>query len=155
MAAPLTPVIIPAHAYVDWTFYSMTYGGTAIAQSAFNNLAMLATRWLDRLTYQRALPVIAANTDTNCVTAIKWACCAVAEELQNQQLLNTEDGVKGESQGEYSVTYGDKSQNAKSNQTKLIRAAKMWLDGTMLMYPGFNYGEYGSGDDLEWQSYGL
>jgi len=150
-----TPVIVPTAAYADWSFYSTTYGGTAIVQSAFANLALQATRWIDRLTYQRALPVITANTDTNCVLAIKYACCAVAEELQRQNQLNTEDGVQSESQGEYSVTYKDNAHNAKSNQTKLIRAAKVWLDGTFLMYPGFNSGEYGSGDDYEWQSYGL
>jgi|SRR5271157_3340686 len=151
MVAPLTPVIVPAAAYADWTFYSTTYGGTAIIQSAFTSLAFQSTRWIDRLTYQRALPVITAAVDTNCMLAIKYACCAIAEELQRQSLLNTEDNVKSESQGEYSVSYGDTAQNAKSNQTKLIRAAKVWLDGTFLLYPGFNHGEYGTGWDQEFQ----
>ena len=150
-----TPVIVPAASYATWTFYSATYGGTAIAQSAFNSLALQATRWIDRLTYQRASPVITANTDTNCVLAIQYACCAVAEELQNQGFLNGEDAVQSESQGQYSVTYGKTAQNSKSNLTKLIRAAKVWLDGTALLFPGFNLGEYGSGFDEEFQSPGL
>ena len=147
MTTPLTPVIVPAAAYVDWTYYGTTYGGTVIASTAFARLALLATRWLDRLTYGRAAAIITANLDTNAVTAIKYATCALAEELQNQGFANGEDNVQSESQGEYSVTYGKTAQNAKSNQTKLIRAAKLWLDGTALLYPGFNSGEYGSGYD--------
>ena len=147
MTDPLTPVIVPAAAYVDYTYYTTTYGGTAIASTAFTKLALLATRQLDRLVYGRAQAVITANTDTNLVTAIKYATCAVAEELQNQGLANGEDGVQSESQGEYSVTYGKNSYNAKSSQTKLIRVARIWLDGTALLFPGFNSGEYGSGWD--------
>jgi hypothetical protein len=152
MTTPLTPVIVPATTYADYTFYSATqgltgYGGTAIAAAAFPGLSLQATRWIDRLTYQRALPIITANTDTNAILAIKYACCAIAEELQNQGYLNGEDNVQSESQGEYSVTYGKTAQNSKSNQTKLIRAAKIWLDGTSLLFPGFNSGEYGSGWD--------
>ena len=152
MADLLTPVIIPAAAYVDYTFYSAAqgltgYGGTAIASTAFTRLALQATRLIDRLTYGRAAPLIAAALDTNAILAIKYACCAVAEELQAQGYLNGEDNVQSESQGEYSVSYGKTAQNAKSNQSKLIRAAKVWLDGTALLYPGFNSGEYGSGWD--------
>ena len=147
MTDPLTPVIVPAAAYVDYTYYTTTYGGTAIASTAFTRLALLATRQLDRLVYGRAQAVITANTDTNLVTAIKYATCALAEELQAQGYLNGEDNVQSESQGEYSVSYGKTAQNAKSNQSKLIRAAKVWLDGTALLFPGFNSGEYGSGWD--------
>jgi hypothetical protein len=118
--------------------YSTVYLGNAIAEADFPRLALRASAQIDRLTYNRAA------TDTNNTTAIKNAMCAVAEEIQRQELSDNVDGITSESQGQYSVSYGSNSNRARSNQTKIVDAAKLWLETTGLMFAGFASGEYGS-----------
>lgn len=128
-------------AYADYTYYTGTFLGTAIAESDFAALALRASKHIDRLTFGRAA------TDTDNTDAIKNAMCAVAEELQRQQDADNVDGVASESQGRYSVSYLNTSERSKSNQAKIENAAKLWLADTFLMFPGFNAGEYGSQSD--------
>lgn len=125
-------------AYADYTYYTTTYGGTVIASADFTRLANLASRHIDRMTFGRAA------TDTDNETAIKNAMCAVAEAIQTNERSGNADGIVSESQGQYSVSYGANSSRARSNQSKLEDAARLWLDDTFLMFPGFNAGEYGS-----------
>ena len=125
-------------AYADYTHYSTVYLGNAIAEADFPRLALRASAQIDRLTYNRAA------TDTDNTTAIKNAMCAVAEEIQRQEQNDNVDGITSESQGQYSVSYGSNSNRARSNQTKIVDAAKLWLETTGLMFAGFASGEYGS-----------
>lgn len=132
-------------AYADFTFYSTQYFGTAIAESAFSQLALRASAVIDQITFGRAATeTVVANT-----TAIKNAMCAVAEELQRQDASNGADGIASESQGRYSVSYLANSNRSKSNQSKLQSAASVWLANTYLMFAGFNSGEYGGEIDSE------
>ena len=124
--------------YADYTHYSTVYLGNSIAEADFPRLALRASAQIDRLTYNRAA------TDTDNTTAIKNAMCAVAEEIQRQEQSDNVDGVTSESQGQYSVSYGTNSNRARSNQTKIVDAAKLWLETTGLMFAGFASGEYGS-----------
>src|SRR5574337_534283 len=110
--------------YVDYTYYTNTYLGTAIASTDFNALALRASAVIDQVTFNRAGPVVTAGTDTTTIAAIKNATCAVAEELQKQQ--TQPDAVQSESQGQYSVSYARNSTKMKSNQTKLESAAKLY-----------------------------
>jgi len=125
-------------AYADYAYYTGTYLGTAIAESDFPQLALRASQVVDNLTFGRAA------TDTENTNAIKNAMCAVAEELQKQDKSDGADGIASESQGNYSVSYVATSNRSKSSQTKLQDAAALWLQGTFLMFDGFNSGEYGS-----------
>ena len=125
-------------AYADYTHYSTVYLGNSIAEADFPRLALRASAQIDRLTYNRAA------TDTDNTTAIKNAMCAVAEEIQRQEQSDNVDGITSESQGQYSVSYGTNSNRARSNQTKIVDAAKLWLETTGLMFAGFASGEYGS-----------
>lgn len=124
--------------YADYTHYSTVYLGNAIAEADFPRLALRASAQIDRLTYNRAA------TDTDNTTAIKNAMCEVAEEIQRQEQSDNVDGITSESQGQYSVSYGSNSNRARSNQTKIVDAAKLWLETTGLMFAGFASGEYGS-----------
>lgn len=124
--------------YADYTYYSTSYLGTLIAESAFPQLALRASAVIDQITFNRAA------TDTENTTAIKNAMCAVAEELQRQDRSAGVDGVASESQGQYSVTYLANSNRSRSNIQKLQDAANVWLANTYLMFAGFNSGEYGS-----------
>lgn len=128
-------------AYADYTHYSTVYLGNAIAEADFPRLALRASAQIDRLTYNRAA------TDTDNTTAIKNAMCAVAEEIQRQESSDNVDGVTSESQGRYSVAYSANSNKSRTNQQKIEDAAKLWLNSTALMFPGFSYGEYGNESD--------
>ena len=123
--------------YADYQYYATVYLGTAIAESDFPRLALRASQVIDNLTFGRA------TTDTNNTDAIKNAMCAVAEELQKQDQNNGVDGIASESQGQYSVSYVAGSTRSKSGQAKLHDTAALWLQGTFLMFGGFNSGEYG------------
>jgi hypothetical protein len=118
-------------AYANYTFYSTQFLGTAIAESDFPQLALRASAVIDQITFNRAAD------DTDNVTAIKNAMCAVAEELQRQDKSGSVDGVASESQGRYSVSYLASSNRSKSNLAKLYDAASLWLANTGLMYAGF------------------
>jgi hypothetical protein len=131
-------------AYADYTYYTGTYLGTAIASADFAALALRASAVIDAITFNRAEPIVTAATETTTITAIKNAMCAVAEELQRQDSNSNVDGIASESQGQYSVSYVATSNRSKSNTQKLQDAALIWLANTYLMFSGFNAGEYSS-----------
>jgi len=128
-------------AYVDWTYYSTTYLGTAIAQADFDTLALRASSIIDMLTFNRVAEIFEDDEDAETITKIKFATCAVAEELQNQ--ITTPAGIESERVGNYSVTYAPTSEMQLSNHQKLSVAAKIHLGNTGLMLAGFATGEYG------------
>lgn len=130
-------------AYADYTFYTTTFLGTAIASSGdFAALALRASAVLDQLTYNRAVAIITAATDTVTIDKIKKATCALAEELHIQDTANGVDGISSESIGNYSVSYSDNSNRKQTNSNKNLNAITLWLTGTDLLYKGFASGEY-------------
>jgi hypothetical protein len=129
--------------YADYTYYTGTFLGTAITSADFAALALRATAVIDQITFGRA------TDDTDNETAIKNAMCAIAEELQRQDASGSLDGISSESQGQYSVSFFEHSQRAKSNQSKLENVAKLWLANTFLLFGGFNSGEYGGMTDVD------
>lgn len=130
-------------AYADYIFYTNTYLGTAIAETAFAQLALRASAVIDQITFDRA----GDETLPDVVNKIKLAMCAIAEELQNQDNSNGADGIASESQGQYSVSFAANSSRMQSNQSKLERVAKLWLANTTLLFAGFYAGEYGGESD--------
>ncbi len=131
--------------YADYDYYSETYLGIAIAEADFPRLALRASAEIDRLTFGRA----ARQTDSAVVDKIQMATCAVAEELQKGEQSGGADALTSESQGGYSVTYAANSSRAMTNTQRVQSAAALWLDGTYLMFSGFNDGEYGGNSDTE------
>jgi hypothetical protein len=128
-------------AYVTYTYYTTTYLGVAIASADFARYALRASAVIDRLTFDRA----ALETDLATVDKIKMATCAVAEELQAEDLSGGADGIQSESVGASSVSYSVGSGKLLTNETKQSKAAKLYLASTGLMFKGFASGEY-SGD---------
>jgi len=127
--------------YADWTFYSTTYQGTDITQANFSALSLRASALIDMLTFDRAVAVIEADEDVDTIAKIKFATCAVADELQSQ--LSQPGGIESERVGNHSVTYAPTSEMQLSNHSKLKNAAKVYLGQTGLMFAGFASGEYG------------
>jgi hypothetical protein len=131
-------------AYVDYTYYSTTYLGTAIASTDFARLALRASAQIDQITFQRAAPIITAATDTATIALIKNATCAIAEEIQIQEASGNTDGVQSESVGGYSVSYSVGAKALMTLQERVSRAAALYLAQTGLMFGGFYTGEYGT-----------
>jgi hypothetical protein len=130
-------------AYTDYTYYTTTYLGTAIASTAFAQLALRASAVIDQITFSRVAAIILANTETDNIDLIKMAVCAVAEQLQTNDASGSNGGIKSESIGSNSVTYVDGSQMTLSNDRKLSNAAKLYLGNSGLMFKGFADDELG------------
>jgi hypothetical protein len=129
--------------YVDYTYYSTTYLGTAIASPDFARLALRASAQIDALTFDRTAPVVTAATDTATIDKIKMACCAVAEELQVQDAAgDSAGGIQSESIGSNSVSYAVGALATLTHDQKLQRVARLYLGNTGLMFRGFASGEY-------------
>lgn len=124
-------------AYVDYEYYTEEYLGVAIAETDFDRLALLASADIDNMTFDRAAPIIEADTDEDTITKIKNATCAVAEEIQRIEQAGYMDGITSESQGRYSVSFGGNSSRARTNQQKLETAAVRFLSNTGLLFKGF------------------
>ncbi len=131
-------------AYADYTFYSTTFLGTAIASADFARLALKATAVIDAITFNRAAVIIDADTPESTVLAIQNAVCAVAEEIQAEELAGNIDGVQSESAGSRSVSYNKNARAMLSNEQKQANAARLYLANTGLMFSGFADGEYGA-----------
>jgi hypothetical protein len=119
--------------YVDFTYYSTTYLGTAITEAAFPQLALRASAIIDNLTFQQA----ADQTDADVIDLIKMATCAVAETMQTINDNGEVGGIKSESVGSHSVTYADNAETMKSISQKYSDSAATYLISTNLMYRGF------------------
>jgi hypothetical protein len=128
--------------YVDFTFYSDEYLGSKISIDEFDSYALQASARIDQLTFDRTAAIIEDGTDTDTVNKIQLATCAVADELLTQSKNGSNGQIQSESVGQHSVTYALDS--TRSNAHQLRNAAKLFLSGTGLMFPGFNTGEYGN-----------
>lgn len=125
--------------YADFAFYRDTYLGKAIAEADFPRLAMRASQIIDLVTYQRALPIITANTETDVIIDIKLATCAVAEEIQKTEQRDSQGGgvIASEKQGQYAVSYVEANDAKRSVEERYRQAASLYLLSTGLMYVGF------------------
>lgn len=117
-------------AYANYTYYTGTYLGTAIAQADFPRLALYASAFLDALSDDGLAAIVTAGTDTATIDKIKLATCAVAEVYQAQEAGGE---ITSERVGSHSVTY---NVAAGKPQAKLLDAAKLYLGRSGLLYQG-------------------
>jgi hypothetical protein len=128
--------------YADFTYYSSTYLGTAIASGDWARLGLRASAWIDRLTFQRTAAIVTAGTDTATIALIKNATCAVAEDIQRTEANGGTDAIQSESIGQNSVTYAAGSSKMNTTGETYMQTASLYLGSTGLMFPGFEAGEY-------------
>jgi hypothetical protein len=124
--------------YADFTYYTGTYLGNTISETAFPRLALRASAVINQLSFNRAVD------DTDNEDAIKMACCAIAEEIQKFESDGSTDAISSESVGGYSVSYGTNSIKQMTNNDKYLEAASLYLGNTGLLFSGFADGEYGT-----------
>jgi pantothenate kinase type III len=126
-------------AYADYAYYTDTYLGTAITtEAAFDALALRASAQIDRITFQRAASVI----DEDDLDAIQMATCAIAEEIQTIAQEGSSGGIKSESVGQHSVTFAENNSMMFTDTQRYENVARIYLEGTDLLYKGFAAGEY-------------
>lgn len=124
-------------AYADYTYYSGTYLGTAIDSSIFPRLALKASAVIDLLTFNRSAAYITADTDADTIDLIQMATCAVAEELYNEELNGSQDGIASERVGNYAITYSATARSMMTIDQRRLNAASLYLGNSGLMYMGF------------------
>ncbi|MEG1396089.1 MAG: hypothetical protein RSC82_03840 [Oscillospiraceae bacterium] len=113
---------------VDYAFYACAFQGTATKEN-FERLAVKASAYLDRLTFDRITDTLPAPI----LQRAKLACCGVVDAL----LLNEQGGgVASETNDGISVTYVAGVSNSKSETQRIREAAALFLGGTGLLYRG-------------------
>ena len=126
---------------VDYDYYTDTYEGSSIPESSFNNLAIKASVYVNKNTFNRI-------TKDNVDEIIKNCTCEVAELLYSQdkkkQTLTDNKIVASETVGSHSKTYVnnlsyvDKDVLTESElETNIYRLCYRYLAATGLMYRGF------------------
>lgn len=136
--------------YITETYYTDTFEGTTVPSGDFSKYAKYASKKIDRFTFNRAAEIISDDDDATQVTAIKMATCEVMDEMYNQDAsFYGGRSIRSESVGGHSVAYADSPESSQSKNDKLREAARIWLEETYLMFPGFYTGEYGSTVEYE------
>ena len=114
--------------YADYAFYTGYYNG-ALTETVFNRLAVRATAEINRITSQRA-----KNATGEDLLLVKYAECAVIDELSYQSLGGSGD-VISESNDGISRSYATGAVS-KSSRQRIDAAAYTWLSGTNLLFVG-------------------
>ena len=114
--------------YADYSFYTDTYKGT-LPEEEYNRLVVRAAAEIDRMTFQRAKRAVGDD-----LTAVKYAECAVADELSYQAQGGSGD-VTSESNDGVSRSYATGTL-AKSSRQRIDAAAYTWLCATNLCFAG-------------------
>lgn len=129
--------------YADFNFYSSKYLGNKInTETEFQRYALRASRFMDLVTFNRLSGNLPSDEDGQ--YQIQYACCALAEDIQEIESIRSQSGSRSSSGGDYikslssggeSVTYGQSAltQAAMGDQTAVSRylnaRAKTYLSG--------------------------
>lgn len=120
-------------AYADYAYYRDSFHGSAVSETDFPGLAVKASVFIDRLTFNR---LRSAETIPD---EAKMATCAVAERIQIAEksgALSVDVSKKSENTDGYSVTFNDLSLVRAQLYADYEEAALPYLYGTGLMYAG-------------------
>lgn len=126
--------------YVDFTYYSTVYGGTAILADSFIKYERRARRFIDDVTFNRL------QDDATLITDIVKEClCEIMECNYSIDQEEAETGgklISSETIDQHSVTYAvsdiEKNEVDKSriNFAKFNNIARQYLGNTGLLYRG-------------------
>lgn len=124
-------------AYATYSFYTDTYGGEA-AESEFNRQVYKASRFLDKITFDRA----AAVTDPDTLELLAYAVCEMADQLTAEAAAAV-DGktVKSVSNDGYSVSFVTEADGGASlTPQRLYNIAEGYLPTELLSFVSDNAG---------------
>lgn len=118
-------------AYATYSFYTDTYGGEA-AESEFNRQVYKASRFLDKITFDRATAV----TDPDTLELLAYAVCEMADQLTAEAAAAV-DGktVKSVSNDGYSVSFVTEADGgARLTSQRLYGIAEGYLPTELLSF---------------------
>jgi hypothetical protein len=99
-------------AYIDSTYYTGTYQGTAIASADFNRIALRASDELDKLTVNVIRLNGLTSYSADAQEAIKLATCALAESLAQIDTATDSAGLMASSEHVNGYSYSGIDQTA-------------------------------------------
>jgi len=118
-------------AYVDYAYYSGTYGGKAISSDDFSPIAINASLELDGMTLNRIRINGITSYDADTQDLIKTAVCMLCDAINDVQDTtgNTSGmpGVTSESVGGYSYSVGSETSYGGLLQTVKTRIKTLML----------------------------
>jgi hypothetical protein len=126
--------------YVDFTYYSTVYGGTAILADSFIKYERRARAFINDVTFNRL-----QNDATLIDDTVKECLCEIMERNYSIDQEEAETGgklISSETIDQHSVTYAvsdiEKNEVDKSriNFTKFYTIARQYLGNTGLLYRG-------------------
>ena len=126
--------------YVDFEYYSSTYGGTAINADSFIKLERKARVFIDDVTFDRL-----KNDTTLIDDTVKECLCEIMEcnyKLDQEEAETGGKLISSETIDQHSITYAvsdtEKNEIDKSriNFTKFYNIARQYLGNTGLLYRG-------------------
>lgn len=116
--------------YIDYKYYTNTYKGSSIPETAFDRIALIAQSKVDHLTFNRI------NKKACYMEKVKMCCCELAEYLYKQDNKDHEDDVQSDKKGEWSTTYISAKEAEALKQSKIKEIIYSWLAVTGLLYRG-------------------
>lgn len=138
-------------AYVDYTYYTTTYGGSAISSAEFTAYANRASAYIDYVTMDRAVSLMSlvspSPEETALMSKVKNAVCAAADQLKSYDAAGG-GSISSESVGSHSVSYA--TADRKVQAANMSNSVAMYLAHSGLMFRGFNADEYGSNTLFSW-----
>ena len=126
--------------YVDYTYYSNSFGGTTIPEADFIKLERKARVFIDDITFDRL-----KNDTTLIDDTVKECLCEIMEcnyKLDQEEAETGGKLISSETIDQHSVTYAvsdtEKNEVDKSriNFTKFYNIARQYLSNTGLLYRG-------------------
>lgn len=116
--------------YADYSYYKDQFHGSLIPEAEFEYRSARASEYLDWATFGRISEEL-MESDTAAALKIRSCCCAVAEADHSYEKIA---GKTSEKIGSYSVSYAERTDEAKNNA--LYRLVDMYLGNTGLLFRG-------------------
>ena len=129
-------------AYVDYTYYKDSFGGTIIPEASFLGYERKARVFIDNITFNRLKDDNTLIDDT-----VKECLCEIMEcnyKLDQQEATTDEKLIASESVDGHAVTYAisdiekNEVDKTKINKIKYYNIAKEYLSNTGLLYRGID-----------------
>lgn len=129
-------------AYVDYTFYTGTYGGTTISEEAFRKYENKGRLQINRYTFNRVANAVSADPAFVVPEEIRLAQCAIMDFVYS---CDMNDGlqVKSETVSSHTVTYT----GHKTFEQEIKDIIRTYLGGTPWTYRGGGAGVRPSEDN--------
>lgn len=114
---------------VDYTFYTNTYGGTAIRSFDWTRMEIDARMYVSEMTFSR---IYQYDLNADDLQVVQLAICKVADMQKESAPIGN---MQSESTDGYSVTYRKQS----DIDADIATVASRYLDPTTLTYRGIDY----------------